>query len=109
MLKANILFSLTAKKLLLLDYTVSKENGVDKEDLAGCNVFFTVAIELCAAVAPACYRLLFNPFQRPCQKDCLTRSKVGIVIYQFKGTVSQDFLYPSFFTNQLLLVQLEMS
>jgi len=62
MLKANILFTLTAKKLLELDYTVSKENGVDKEDLAGCNVFFTVAIGLCAAVAPACCRLLI-PFK----------------------------------------------
>ena len=27
----------------------------------------------------------------------------------FKGTVSRDFLYPVFFTNQLLLVLLEMS
>ena len=29
--------------------------------------------------------------------------------FWFKGTVSRDFLYPVFFTNQLLLVPLEMS
>jgi len=33
-----------------------KENGVDKEDLAGHNVLFMVVLGLCAAVMPECYR-----------------------------------------------------
>jgi len=40
-----------------------KENGVDKEDLAGHNVFFAVALGLYAAIAPTCNGL-YNPFQR---------------------------------------------
>ena len=33
-------------------YSSPKENGLDKEDLAGQNVFFKVALGLSAAVAP---------------------------------------------------------
>jgi len=35
-------------------YSITKENAVDKEDLAGRNIFFVVALGLCAAIAPAC-------------------------------------------------------
>jgi len=44
-----------------------KENEVDKEDLASrnyCTVYcLRVAIGLCAAVAPVCYRLYTCPFK----------------------------------------------
>ena len=36
----------------LLNFTYSKENGVDKEDLAARNVFFAVALGPCAALRP---------------------------------------------------------
>ena len=44
---------------IILNLNVSKkvklrEYEVDKEDLAGRNVFLMVALGLCAAVAPAC-------------------------------------------------------
>ena len=36
----------------------TKEHGIDKEDLAGRDAFFTEALEMSLAVAPSCTQLL---------------------------------------------------
>ena len=43
---------------------VTREKGVDKEDLAGRNVLSAVALGLCAAFVPACNGLYY-PFHEP--------------------------------------------
>ena len=54
----------------------SREMGVDiKEDLAGRNVFLTVALGLCAAVVPECYRL--SLYRYPLLKTSFTGSVGG--------------------------------
>ena len=40
-----------------------REKGVEKEDLAGYNIFLVVALGLCAAVAPTCYTDSSSPFK----------------------------------------------
>ena len=57
---------------------------VDKEDFAGRNVFFPVALGLCAAVAPACYGL-YNPFSKILLKGLSCEMEgVGMLLYIFQ-------------------------